>query len=169
MEQQLNPQAIRLLRADQLAALAAERTSRRQSAPSAPPRRRFAPCLELGAFSPGDAVRVQQALEPLASGRDLSQPVCGRDRELWVFIPLSANRQAQTRRPPNSRSSAVEDFYIVQEDSKFRFAISLACLKPRRQRVAARGIGQKGCSNGPGRSQGTSVGDEACLLSIGHS
>src|SRR5438552_18840504 len=73
MDQQLNPQAIRLLRADQLAALAAERTKQTAERPKPPPKATLAACLELGASSPGDAARTQQALEPLALGSRLSQ------------------------------------------------------------------------------------------------
>src|SRR6266516_798741 len=71
MDQQLNPQAIRLLRADQLAALATERTKQTAERAKPPPKANVAELKKLG----------------------------------------------------------VEDFYIVQEDSKFRFAISLGVFK----------------------------------------
>src|SRR5258708_40067803 len=124
MEQQLNPQAIRLLRADQLAALTTERTKQTPERAKPPPKATVAACLELGAFSSGDAVRVQQALEPLALGSRLSQRRAEEIASYWVFMPPQRNRQAANQKAAELRKLVVEDFYIVQEASQFRFAIS---------------------------------------------
>src|ERR1043166_651624 len=129
MEQQLNPQAIRLLRADQLAALATERTKQAAERPKPPPKATLAACLELGAFSPGDAARVQQALEPLALGSRLSQRRVEEIASYWVFMPPQRSRLAANQKSAELKKLGVEDFYIVQEDSKFRFAISLGVFK----------------------------------------
>src|SRR5437762_3463397 len=129
MEQQLNPQAIRLLRADQLAALATERTKQAAERPKPPPKATLAACLELGAFSPGDAARVQQALEPLALGSRLSQRRVEEIASYWVFMPPQRSRPAANQKAAELKKLGVEDFYIVQEDSKFRFAISLGVFK----------------------------------------
>jgi hypothetical protein len=126
MEQQLNPQAIRLLRPDQVAALAAERA--KQTAKS-PPKATVAACLELGAFIPGDVARVQQALEPLALGSRLSLRRVEEIASYWVFMPPQRNRQAANQKAAELKKLGVEDFFIVQEDPKFRFAISLGVFK----------------------------------------
>jgi len=126
MEQQLNPQAIRLLRPDQVAALAAERA--KQTA-KPPPKATVAACLELGAFSPGDVARVQQALEPLALGSRLSLRRVEEIASYWVFMPPQRNRQAANQKAAELKKLGVEDFFIVQEDPKFRFAISLGVFK----------------------------------------
>ncbi len=128
MEQQLNPQAIRLLRADQVAALTTERTKQTVERAKSPPKATAA-CLELGAFNPGDASRVQQALEPLALGSRLTQRRAEEIASYWVFIPPQRNRQAANQKAAELKKLGVEDFYIVQEDSKFRFAISLGVFK----------------------------------------
>ena len=129
MEQQLNPQAIRLLRADQVAALAAERTKQTPERPKPPAKVALAACLELGAFGLGDVARVQQALEPLGLGSRLSQRRAEEVASYWVFMPPQRNRQAANQKAAELRKLGVEDFFIVQEDPNFRFAISLGVFK----------------------------------------
>jgi len=129
MGQQLNPQAIRVLSAEQLAALAAERAKQTVERAKTPPKPVLAACLELGAFNLGDVPRVQQLLEPLALGSKLSQR---REEEIagyWVFLPPQRNRQAANQKAAELRKLGVEDFFVVQEDPKFRFAISLGVFK----------------------------------------
>src|SRR5258706_9941869 len=158
MEQQLNPQAIRLLSADQLAALAAERRKQTAERPKPPPKATLAACLELGAFSPGDAARGQQALEPLALGSRLSQRRVEEIGSYWVFIPPQRNRQAANQKAAELKKLEVEDFYIVQEDSKFRFGISLGVFKTEeaaRSRLAE--LRKKGVRTAPGGPRGTSA------------
>jgi cell division septation protein DedD len=128
MEQQLNPQEIRLLTGEQIAKLAAERAKqpdRAKSPPKSPP----VACLELGAFSPADVTRVQQALEPLALGARLSQRRADEVASYWVYIPPLRNRQAANQKSAELKKLGVEDFFIVIEDAKFRFAISLGVFK----------------------------------------
>lgn len=122
VEQQLNPEAIRLLSADQVAALAAAR-------PKPPPRPAVAACLELGAFNPADVARVQQALDPLALGPRLSQRRAEEIASYWVFMPPQRDRQAANQKAAELRKLGVEDFFVVQEDPRHRFAISLGVFK----------------------------------------
>jgi len=149
MEQQLNPQAIRLLGAEQLAALAAERAKQVAERPKPPPptppspspppppspppsppsKVTVAACLELGAFNTGDVPRVLQVLEPLALGPRLSQRRAEEIASYWVFMPPQGSRQAANRKSAELRKLGVEDFFILQEDPKFRFAISLGVFK----------------------------------------
>ena len=129
VEQQLNPQAIRLLSAEQVAVLAAERAKQTAALAKPPPKAAVAACLELGAFNPGDVARVQQALEPLALGSRLSQRRAEEIASYWVFMPPQRNRQAANQKAAELRKLGIEDFFIVQEDPKFRFAISLGVFK----------------------------------------
>ena len=128
MQQQLNPQEIRLLSADQVAKLAAER-AKQVDRPKAPPKAPPVACLELGAFSPVDVPRVQQALEPLALGSRLSQRRAQEIASYWVFIPPLRNRQAANQKAAELKKLGVEDFFVVLEDPKARFAISLGVFK----------------------------------------
>src|SRR2546429_6256143 len=123
------PISIRLLRPDQLAALAAERTKQTAERPKPPPKATLAACLELGAFAPGDVARVQQALEPLGLGSRLSQRRVDEIASYWVFMPPQRNRQAANQKAAELRKLGVEDFFIVQEDPNFRLAISLGVFK----------------------------------------
>jgi hypothetical protein len=122
VEQQLNPEAIRLLSADQVAALAAAR-------PKPPLRPAVAACLELGAFNPADVARVQQALDPLALGPRLSQRRAEEIASYWVFMPPQRDRQAANQKAAELRKLGVEDFFVVQEDPRHRYAISLGVFK----------------------------------------
>lgn len=122
VEQQLNPEAIRLLSAEQVAALAAAR-------PKPPPRPAVAACLELGAFNPADVARVQQALDALALGPRLSQRRAEEIASYWVFMPPQRDRQAANQKAAELRKLGVEDFFVVQEDPRHRFAISLGVFK----------------------------------------
>lgn len=130
-DQELNPQAIRLLSPEQVAALAAERPRQVAERPKPPPVPRPATtaCLELGAFNLADVPRAEQALEPLALGARVGQRRTDEVASYWVFIPPQATRQGANRKYAELKKLGVGDFFIVQEDSKFRFAISLGLFK----------------------------------------
>ena len=129
MEQQLNPQEIRLLSAEQIAKLAAERAKQTVERPKAPLKAPVIACLELGAFTLGDVPRVQRALEPLALGSRLTQRRADEVASYWVFIPPLRNRQSANLKAAELKKLGVEDFFVVQEDPKLRFAISLGVFK----------------------------------------
>lgn len=129
VDQQLNAQEIRLLSPDQVAKFAAERAKQIAERPKPSAKAALVACLELGAFSPGDAPRVQQVLEPLALGSRLSQRRAEEVASYWVFMPPQRNRQAATQKAAELKKLGVEDFFIVQEDPKLRFAISLGVFK----------------------------------------
>jgi hypothetical protein len=128
MEQQLNPQEIRLLSPDQVAKLAAERAKAVADRPK-PPKAPVIACLELGAFNPVDAPRVQQALDPLALGSRLSQRRADEIASYWVYIPPLRSRQSANLKAAELKKLGVDDFFVVQEDSKFRLAVSLGVFK----------------------------------------
>jgi hypothetical protein len=128
IDQQLNPKAIQLLTAEQVAALSAERAERaaRAERAKAP---KLTPCLELGAFNPGDLPRVEQVLGALALGPKLSQRRVDEVANFWVYMPPQANRQTAARKAAELKKIGIEEFFVVQDDSKFRFAISLGVFK----------------------------------------
>jgi hypothetical protein len=129
MEQQLNPQEIRLLSSDQVAKLAAERAKVVAERPKPLPRAPVIACLELGAFNPVDAPRVQQALDPLALGSRLSQRRADEVASYWVYIPPLRSRQSANLKAAELKKLGIDDFFVVQEDSKFRLAVSLGVFK----------------------------------------
>jgi hypothetical protein len=130
IEQQLNPNEIRLLTGEQVAKLAADRAKQAaEHLKPPPPKAPVAACLELGGFNPGDVPQVQKALEPLGLGSRLSQRRAEEIATYWVFMPPLRNRQAANNKAAELRKLGVEDFFVVQEDPKFRFAISLGVFK----------------------------------------
>lgn len=128
LEQQLNPQDIRLLAPEQVAKIAAERAKLAVERPK-PLKTPVLACLELGAFNPVDAPRVQQALEPLALGARLSQRRADEVASYWVYIPPLRSRQSANLKAAELKKLGVDDFFIVQEDPKFRLAVSLGVFK----------------------------------------
>jgi len=96
-------------------------------APAAPPPP--IACLEWGSFSPAEASRAAQRLDALALGARLAQYRGEEAANWWVHIPPQANRAAALRKAAELRKLGVEDFFVVQEDSKLQYAISLGVFK----------------------------------------
>ncbi len=119
LDQQLSPEAIRLL----LPADVAARAQKRAEAP------RTVACLEWGAFGVIDAARAQEALVPLALGDKLSQRITEDVAGFWVYVAPQGSRQAAIQKAAELKRLGVAEFFIVQEDPKFRFAISLGVFK----------------------------------------
>src|SRR5476649_2942039 len=109
--QQLNPEKIRLLAPEQAAVL------------TRPAPKPAAVCLEWGAFSGNDATRVEQALEPLALGTKLTQRKLDETAGFWVYVPPLANRQIAAQKATELKRLGVDEYFIVPDDPKFRFAI----------------------------------------------
>ena len=129
IEQQLNPHEIRLLSSEEVSKLAAERAKQAAERPKTPPKPPVAACLELGGFSPSDVAQVQKALEPLGLGARLAQRRADEIASYWVFIPPLRSRQSANLKAVELRKLGVDDFFVVQEDPKLRYAISLGVFK----------------------------------------
>ena len=117
--QQLNPEKIRLLAPEQASAL-----TRKVEPPKV-----AAMCLEWGAFIGGDTARAAQALEPLGLGAKLAQRKLEEVTGFWVYIPPLANRQAAAQKAAELKRMGVEDYFVIPDDPKWRFAISLGVFK----------------------------------------
>ena len=117
--QQLYPEKIRVLAPEQASALARE--------PDAP--KAVAACLEWGAFSGGDAARAAQLLDALALGAKLAQRKLDEVASFWVYIPPLASRQVAMQKAAELKRLGVDDYFVVPDDPKWRFAISLGVFK----------------------------------------
>lgn len=117
LQQQINPQAIKVLTAAQLAKAAAVK------------RDKTVPCLEWGAFVGGEVGRADEALAPLALGEKLAQRRVDESATWWVFMPPQGSRQAATIKTAELKRLGIDDYFIVQEDPKARFAISLGVFR----------------------------------------
>jgi hypothetical protein len=115
--QQLDPEKIRLLTPEQVSALT-------RAAPKA-----ASVCLEWGAFSGADVARAEQALEPLGVGAKLAQRKQDETAGYWVYIPPLPNRQIASQKAGELKRLGVDEYFIVPDDPKFRFAISLGVFK----------------------------------------
>jgi len=88
-----------------------------------------AACLEWGSFTVADAPRAEQALESLGLGARVAQRRSEEQAGWWVFIPPQANRQSALRKAAELKELGVEDYFVVQEDGAFRWALSLGVFR----------------------------------------
>ena len=86
-------------------------------------------CIEWGSFTLADAPRAEQALEPLALGARLAPR---RTEELagwWVFMPPQGSRQAAVRKAAELKGLGIDEYFIVQEEGEYRWALSLGVFR----------------------------------------
>jgi hypothetical protein len=111
MQQQINPEAIKVIASAQVK------------------REKTVACLEWGAFVAGEASRAEEALAPLALGSKLAQRRVGETASWWVFMPSQGSRAAAAIKTSELKRLGIEDYFVVQEDPKFRFAVSLGVFR----------------------------------------
>ena len=132
LQQQLNPEAIRLL-------TPAERARAAKQA-------KVVACTEWGGFAGEDPARAEAALAPLGLGGKLSQRRTEEPTGWWVYMPPQGSRQAASLKTAELKRLGVEEFFIVQDDPRFRYAISLGVFRTQEaannhlERLRARGV-----------------------------
>jgi hypothetical protein len=126
LAQQINPEKVRLLTPREVAQLAV--VKRAEPLPLPPPPKMLA-CIEWGSFVPADVARVEEVLAPLALGAKLRQRIVEESAGFWVFIPPLANRRSVNQKTGELKRLGVEEYFVVQEDPKYHFAISLGIFK----------------------------------------
>jgi hypothetical protein len=114
LQQQINPETIKLL-----ATAEGGRSARRGKAT----------CVEWGGFADAEAARAEAALAPLALGAKLAQRRVEETGSWWVFFPPQGSRQAATVKTAELKRLGIEDFFIVQDDPKYRYAVSLGIFR----------------------------------------
>jgi pyruvate/2-oxoglutarate dehydrogenase complex dihydrolipoamide acyltransferase (E2) component len=97
--------------------------------PAPPPEPAPLACVEWGSFSLQDAPRAEQRLEPLALGARLAQFRGEESATWWVFLPPQPNRAAAQKRAAELKRLGVEDYFVVQEEGKLRWALSLGIFR----------------------------------------
>jgi len=117
MAQQINPESIRLLSAPQLAA------ARKPEVP------KTVSCIEWSGFSREDVARAQEAVLPLSPGMQITERKLEEITGWWVFMPPQASRQGAVQKVDELKRIGIDEYFIVQEDPKFRFAISLGIFR----------------------------------------
>lgn len=86
-------------------------------------------CIEWGSFTLADAPRAEKALEPLALGGRLAQRRTEEGAGWWVFIPPQGSRPAAVKKATELKTLSVEDYFIVQEEGPYRWALSLGVFR----------------------------------------
>ncbi len=134
LAQQLDPQKLQVVSESELA----------KTPPAAPPKPKPAPpppppppppepiplaCLEWGSFSAADAVRAEQRLQPLGLGARLAQFRGEETAGWWVFIPPQPNRPAAHKKAAELKKLGVDDYFVVQEEGRLRWALSLGVFR----------------------------------------
>ena len=118
LSQQINPEAIRLLDAREVALLAAKK-----------PEPKGLACIEWGALSPADLDRARAALAGLAAGAKVIERRLEESAAFWVYMPPRGTRQEAQIKAAELKRLGIDDFFIVQDEGKFRFAISLGVFR----------------------------------------
>lgn len=112
MQQQINPGAIRLLSAQQAGSLTVKTA-----------------CMEWGGFSPEMAARAEESLGKLLPGVRFTSRRVDEPATWWVYMLPQPDRQRAQQKVAELKRLGVEEFFIVQDESKFRFAVSLGIFR----------------------------------------
>jgi SPOR domain len=157
LRRQIKPESVRILAGPELAGLPLPKpkpvTEAAQSALAEATQRTLAEapaartaCVEWGGFAIAEAARAEKALEPLALGARLSQRRSDETAGWWVFIPPQANRPAALKKTAELKALGIDDYFIIQEEGKMRWAVSLGVFssedaaKSRLDALRAKGV-----------------------------
>jgi len=88
-------------------------------------------CTEIGPFDSTDARRFEARLAALALGdRQSRQTIQAQDVSSWlVHIPSQGSKEAADRKAAELRNLGVTNFYVINNDSPLKYAISLGVFK----------------------------------------
>ena len=117
LTQQVQPEKIRLLTAQQVAALGPDKTAALADV-----------CAEWGPFNESERARALADLEPLVLGRLLTQKKVDANTGYWVFLSPFSSRAAAERRMAELRATGIKDLSVVENGAQ-RFAISLGVFR----------------------------------------
>lgn len=84
-------------------------------------------CLEWGVFSKSELARAQNALKPLQLEETAItlRSVPEKTSKFWVYIPPLRSRADAQKKQDELKELGVEDSLILQDNNKWRYAISL--------------------------------------------
>jgi hypothetical protein len=136
LARQIEPDKLKIVPPAELTRAPAKKAAPPAAAPAsqaAAPAQAAAPgalsCLEWGSFTLADAPRMEKALEPLGLGERLAQRRTEETAGWWVFIPSQGSRQAALKKAAELKALGVEEFFVLAEDSQFRWALSLGVFR----------------------------------------
>lgn len=117
-KQQVNPDKIKLLTPQQVAALAPTKAAVVSNQ-----------CLDWGPFTDNEKVRAEALLEPFALGKLLTSQKLESKSAYWVYVPPLANKTSAYKRAAELKASGINDLYVITEPGPQRNAISLGIFK----------------------------------------
>ena len=117
LTRQIEPEKLKVIQPSELPAPSA------RAAPAA------LKCFEWGSFTLHDAPRAEKALEPLALGARLAQRRIEETAGWWVFMPPQGSRAAALKKAVELKARDVEDYFIIQEEGPWRWAVSLGVFR----------------------------------------
>ena len=117
LREQLQPDKVRVLTPQQVAALGPEKTASLADV-----------CAEWGPLNDTDRVRALADLEPLGLGRLVSTRRVDAPAGYWVYIAPFGSRSAAERRVAELRAQGISDISVVDTGNQ-RFAISLGVFR----------------------------------------
>jgi len=130
LAQQIEPEKLRVVPESELARTPPPAAAKPKPGPApAAPQPAPLACLEWGSFSPADATRAEQRLEPLALGARLAQYRGEETAGWWVFIPPQPNRGAAQKKAAELKQLGVDEYFVVQEEGRQRWALSLGVFR----------------------------------------
>ena len=86
-------------------------------------------CTEIGNFNEVDAVRFEKQLTPLALGPRLSRRAMEEVFSHIVFIPPQGSKENADKKIGELRRLGVSDFFVIKDDAKMQWGISLGVYK----------------------------------------
>ncbi len=150
LAQQIEPEKLRIVRESDIDRLPPAPPKPKPAAPppqpAPPPEPAPLACLEWGSFSPAEALHAERRLEPLALGARLAQFRGEENAGWWVFIPPQTSRAAAQKKTAELKKLGVEDYFVVQEAGRQRWALSLGVFraedaaKARLEALRAKGV-----------------------------
>jgi hypothetical protein len=128
LTQQVDPEKLKIVPPPEPQALPPPAPKAAPAAMSAAPLA-VAGCLEWGSFTLIDRPRAERALEPLALGSRLSARRTEEVANWWVYMPPQGSRQGALRKAGELKALGVEDYFIVGDESEWRWALSLGVYR----------------------------------------
>ena len=124
----LQPDKIRILGEQDIAALPKKAAAAPVVVEAAPPPTPVAACYQWGSFSTRSLPRAREALGRLQVSYTLQQQSSVDATRYWVYIPRLRNAQVAQAKMDELRNLGIDDIFIVQEP-QWRYAISLGVFK----------------------------------------
>jgi hypothetical protein len=115
LQQQINPESIKLIAASEL--------------PKPAKSEKTLACIEWGAFGSADVARADEAVTAVAMGAKVLQRKSDEGATWWVFMPPQGSRQAAAIKTNELKRMGIDEFFVLLDDPRYRFAISLGVFR----------------------------------------